>query len=347
MMATSANPYVGPRPFQRKEKLYGRDWEVNELRDLLLTHRVVLLHSPSGAGKTSLLNANLLPLIEREGFAATPPLRVNTPPPTGVSPVPNRYLASLVAQIEPGMSAGQLAERSLRDALQAFFAERPAGTLGNLLVLDQFEEILTIDPTDYAAKQVLFSTLGALVRDPSWMLLFAMREDYIGAIEPFARPLPGRLSARFRLDLLSERSALDAIQLPACDASVIFDLDAARLLVEDLRQVRVQQPDGAWQFQTGLYIEPMQLQLVCRRLWEQPRPDPTRISADDVRKLGNIDDTLGAYYSEEVRRIAADEGVPERFLRDWVERELITIQGLRGQVLKGAATTAGLTNSVI
>ncbi|NTV65188.1 MAG: hypothetical protein HGA65_16890, partial [Oscillochloris sp.] len=55
----------------------------------------------------------------------------------------------------------------------------------------------------------------------------------------------------------------------------------------------------------------------------------------------------GAYYSEEVRRIAAGEGVPERFLRDWVERELITIQGLRGQVLKGAATTAGLTNSVI
>lgn len=50
-MTGTTNPYVGPRPFKRDEPLYGRDWETAELRDLLLTHRVVLLHSPSGPAR--------------------------------------------------------------------------------------------------------------------------------------------------------------------------------------------------------------------------------------------------------------------------------------------------------
>jgi hypothetical protein len=48
------NPYVGPRAFQPGETLYGRDREVLELLDLVLAERIVL-HSPSGAGKTSLI----------------------------------------------------------------------------------------------------------------------------------------------------------------------------------------------------------------------------------------------------------------------------------------------------
>ena len=57
------NPYVGPRAFQTGEKLYGRDREVRELLDLLIAERIVLLFSPSGAGKSSLIQAGLAPLL--------------------------------------------------------------------------------------------------------------------------------------------------------------------------------------------------------------------------------------------------------------------------------------------
>ena len=63
-----ANPYVGPRAFHRGETLYGRQREVMELLDLLIAERIVLLHSPSGAGKTSLIHAALIPELEKEGF---------------------------------------------------------------------------------------------------------------------------------------------------------------------------------------------------------------------------------------------------------------------------------------
>ena len=53
-MTVTKNPYVGPRSFETGEKLYGRDHELRTLMALLIAERIVLMHSPSGAGKTSL-----------------------------------------------------------------------------------------------------------------------------------------------------------------------------------------------------------------------------------------------------------------------------------------------------
>jgi hypothetical protein len=49
---TAANPYVGPRPFETGEPIFGRDREVTDLYYLLSAERVVLMYSPSGAGKS-------------------------------------------------------------------------------------------------------------------------------------------------------------------------------------------------------------------------------------------------------------------------------------------------------
>src|SRR4029079_6821035 len=79
--AVRPNPYIGPRSFQTGEVLYGRDRETQDLLGLLIAERIVLLHSPSGAGKTSLVQAALIPrLIERE-FTVLPVMRVSQEPP--------------------------------------------------------------------------------------------------------------------------------------------------------------------------------------------------------------------------------------------------------------------------
>jgi WD40 repeat protein len=53
------NPYVGPRSIadaeHPDEKIWGRERETAELANLLIADRIVLVYSPSGAGKTSLL----------------------------------------------------------------------------------------------------------------------------------------------------------------------------------------------------------------------------------------------------------------------------------------------------
>ena len=63
----SHNPYIGPRPFEREEQklFFGREREISELQSLLTAHRTFLLYAASGAGKTSMLNAGLVPLMEK------------------------------------------------------------------------------------------------------------------------------------------------------------------------------------------------------------------------------------------------------------------------------------------
>ena len=63
-----------------ERRLHGRDAELRDLLDLLIAERIVLLHSPSGAGKSSLVQAGLIPLLAEEGFAVLPLIRPTEPP---------------------------------------------------------------------------------------------------------------------------------------------------------------------------------------------------------------------------------------------------------------------------
>ena len=103
------NPYVGPRPFTRDETLYGRDRELRKLLGLLIAERIVLLHSPSGAGKTSLVQAALVPELEREGFRVLPVMRVHEPLPTvgGNGHAANRYVLSALRSLEDALPKEQ------------------------------------------------------------------------------------------------------------------------------------------------------------------------------------------------------------------------------------------------
>jgi hypothetical protein len=347
---SATNPWIGPRPFDRGEEMFGRDRETVHLRDLLVARRVVLLHAPSGAGKTSLLRAKLVPALEEEGFEVTPRLLVGAPPTGELGRATTRYGASAVAYLSPNLTPAQIARRSLTDALTRWVSARPRGddvVLGRVIVFDQFEEILTLDPGDQTAKHAFFEEVGALLRDPHWLAIFGIREEHVGALEPFARAIPGGLDARFRLDLLSPRAALQAIREPARRAGAEFEEGAARHLVEDLRTSRVQQPDGSWVPQSGPYVDPMQLQVVCQRLWDEPRPDAARITLDDVTRLGRVDQTLAAHFDRAASAIATATRSSEKQLREWIERQLVTAQGLRGQVLKAPKDTSGLPNVVI
>src|ERR1041385_8714204 len=75
-----ANPYIGPRAFRTGEHLYGRQREAGQLTNLIIAERVVLLHSPSGAGKTSLIRAAVIPRLVKMRFQVLPAMRVNIDP---------------------------------------------------------------------------------------------------------------------------------------------------------------------------------------------------------------------------------------------------------------------------
>jgi len=345
------NPYVGPRAYQTGEQLYGRNRELADLRNLLIAERIVLLYSPSGAGKSSLIQAALLPELQRRRFRVLPMLRVGNPAPPALPPGANRYTVSVLGALESDRPpadqrpAAELAKLSLA----AYLDERTEreGAADEVLIFDQFEEVLILDPTDQAAKTAFFAGLGDALRDRRRWALFALREDYLAGLDPYRPALPDGAATTFRLDLLGADAACQAIQEPARTRGVEFQDAAAAKLVDDLRRIRVQQPDGQSHEQLGPYVEPVQLQVVCRELWDRLPPDATTITETTIVASGSVDRSLAAYYAASVDQVAHSTGIAVEQIRDWVDKALITPQGIRGQVLKAPDASQGLDNRAI
>ena len=74
-------PYKGPKSYQVEDRglFHGRDAEAEQLIARILSSRFTLLHAQSGAGKTSLLNACLIPGLESRGWFPVRILPQNDP----------------------------------------------------------------------------------------------------------------------------------------------------------------------------------------------------------------------------------------------------------------------------
>lgn len=342
IMAESAqlrrkNPYIGPRAFRSDEFLPNRQREARDLADLVIAERIVLLHAPSGAGKTSLIQAAALKILREDGFYPTRPVRLDKQAPPG-SDINNRYVYSvalyLLGDEADPREVGHLPLRQILDQAKPPLNDDEVP----VLVIDQLEEILTLDPTDWAAQETFFRELGAALADGSWWALLAMREDYMGGLDRYLRFLPGFLRSRYRLDFLSHNEALAAIQKPAEAQSVSFENDAARALVVKLASTEAEQPGHASGRPPGPYVEPVLLQVVCRKLWKDVR----KRRGDDFPTIENADiegvDITGAiskYYGDAVADVARRLNVSQRNLRDWFETDLIAVQRFRRPTTKG------------
>lgn len=264
------NPYVGPRSIEAGEPLYGRDRELDEVLNVLISRRIVLLYSPSGAGKSSLLEAGLRGQLEARGYRVAPTVRIGHTVRAGV----NRYVMSTLLSLEEAfrpeeqLSDEALSEWDLDSYLHRLAAHLLSEDRDLCLFFDQFEELFTLDPTDQGDKRAFLAQLGVALRNRSRWALMSMREDYIAQLDPYVSLAPTRLSNRYRLELLGPDAAKQAARRPALDNGVNFSEDAADRLIDDLRRVRVRRGDAV-SLELGPHVEPVQLQVVCHRLWNR------------------------------------------------------------------------------
>jgi hypothetical protein len=246
------NPYVGPRPFERQDRgrFFGRDHEASEVLSLTIAHRALLLYAQSGAGKTSLINARLIPLLEEKGFEVLPVARVQGLIPKDIRPVaiPNLYVFNtLMSWAEDKADPKRLAQMSLAGFLKE--REHPPDEEGlpsaRVAIFDQFEELLTFYPGRWRDRKGFFEQVGdALEEDRLLRVVFVIREDYIAQLDPYAPLLPEKLRARFRLERLRQAAALAAVTGPLRGTGRSFAEGVAEQLVEELLKVRVETAAG-------------------------------------------------------------------------------------------------------
>ncbi len=324
------NPYVGPRPFRPGEAFYGRDRELSQLIDLLFADGFVLLQAPSGAGKTSLVQAGLVPrLLAEERFDVLPVARIRNYPEFAAA---NPYVLSVLLSFEADRPLGELAEIDLHSYLDDR-RERRGKADSQVLIFDQLEELLS-NPIDHAEKTAFMLEVGNTLRRGRRWALFVAREEYIGPLHRYLEALRLPLST-FRLEFMAQSAARHAIQDPARAVGVDFSEGAITTLVDDLRQMLMQRPDGTTDIVLGPHLDPVQLQIVCRQLWRQLRPNTKVIKTSHLSAVGGATSALADYYSDQVTHIATQTDVSERTIREWFEFSLITPQGFRSQALLG------------
>ena len=295
------NPFKGTLPRETGDRIFGRDREQAEIFQLLVAQRILVLHAPSGAGKTSLVQAGLIPVLKDDGFHVFPVARVHHGPtetPAGDKKF-NRYIYSLLHSLEEKLPSGEekrsdkeLTALTLEEYLEPYLGDgeqpKPA-----VLIVDQFEEVFK-DPIDIEDKEEFFYMLGKALRNSNLWALFAIRDDYMGALRDkrYMRPIPTQFANTYHLELLDVDAAGQAIQKTAALGKRKFKKDALNKLVNDLSRVQVQQPDGSFRPELGPHVEPVQLQVVCEQLWEELPPETTTITDKELVDFGNVDQSL-------------------------------------------------------
>ncbi len=223
-------------------------------------------------------------------------------------------------------------------------SEDPAPPQRFVLIIDQFEEIITAHPERWPEREVFFRQLDEALRDdPHLWVVLTLREDNVAALDPYAHLMTDRLRARFYMERMGRAAALEAVREPAELGGRPFAPGVAERLVDDLRQVHTPGQSGVM---LGQYVEPVQLQIVCYRMWERLRDRPPGpITADDLSGAGSVTQALMDFYEEALPPVMAATGLSESTLRRWVDGTLLTAAGTRSLVHRGPQDTAGLPNA--
>ncbi len=347
MAAADQKPYVGPRPFGRDEKnlFFGRDRETRDLCSLVVAHPIVLLYAASGAGKSSLLNAGLIPLLEARGYEVLPSARVSGRIRDAVNNagVDNVYAFNILSSwAGPSVDPRDLVKVDIASFLASRSHRKDAAgePVLRVALLDQFEELFTFARERWQERAALIRQLAeALEHDPLLRIVLVMRREFVARLETFAPLLPQALRTRFPLDELGPKAAQEAIEGPLARTDRKIEPEASQRLVEELRTVTVRGAGGEDVETIGPSVEPVQLQVACAKLWDDLPPDVHTITAAHIETYGDVDKALKRFYEDALSAAETKTGVSKDRLRLWVDRYLITPGGTRGTVYRGPEST--------
>ena len=343
--AETPSPYPGPRPFTaaERDRFFGRAREVQDLAALVIAQPVCVLHGPSGAGKTSLICAGVIPELERAGFDVLPLARVGglLPPGIDATRLRNIFTYSVLLHWAPdGADDEALTRHTLASYLRAApgvddGAKRPP----RVIALDQLEDLFTAYPAQWEQRETFLRELGECLQDrsagpaePLLRLLLSIRDDRLADLERHASLFPDGLRARVALDGLRVPAAMEAITGPA--ANLYSGADAEQL-ARNLAQRRVRLANGKLALIPADRVEPMQLQLACDERFQRGG------RSGALAKPRDPDEALTRFYDAAVARAGN-----ERRIRRFVGERLLSPEGARNQALRGPKATAGLANKL-
>jgi hypothetical protein len=331
--------YPGVKPFEKKDQkiFFGRDEDIDDLYNLIMLEKLVVLFGKSGYGKSSLLNAGILPrfLEGEDGIPNILPIIIRL----GVffsdkSISPLEKLSLRLKEEAPFNSAGDF----LKDhpSLWAQFKRRYGKENGKfLLIFDQFEEFFTypIEQQNQFKEelaQLLYTGIPQNIRDNldnyqkeqrqylskkiDVKVLFAIRSDRISYLDGLKDRLPSILYKRYELKGLTYSQAKAAIINPALlqnntddefnSPMFSFDSNAIEFIIGELTKGSSPNQESIEAFQLQILCQYIEGEVISGRIKKSNNSAFPIVSVKDLPNIANI---YEAYYHTQLDKLSSTE----------------------------------------
>jgi WD40 repeat protein len=289
-------PYRGLEPFtaEHAQWFQGRSEAVRQiLANLSRQRRLTLLLGPSGSGKSSLIQAGVLPALAAGELPGS----------DRWLPVLARPRRDMLGEIERAGLPGS-SEDGIIAAINNRLATEPSFQRV-LLVIDQFEELLmqsadgrlrdlltAIDEVTSATDAYTKVTVILIMRDDFYPQLAALAPRLLETAMPGLLNVPGTLS---------QRDLHEIIVLPAEDVRLRFQPGLPERIIGDVLDIT---PEAALTRQAPVTVLPL-LEMTLSQLWH--RRQDGYLTHEAYRRIGEVSGSVTTWCDN-----ALDELTPEQ-----------------------------------
>lgn len=169
------NPWLGLESYQEGEVLYGRDEDIRDLIQCVLNDVDTLLYGKSGIGKSSILNAGILPAARRNGYLPILIRFSHKEDDDYLSQVKHTIISAMgisnedkdeiTRRIKEVVKCKNSEEESFYEYFHRHtFHDKDGNRIKLLIIFDQFEEIFTLQSSE-TKKRNFFAQMADVLND--------------------------------------------------------------------------------------------------------------------------------------------------------------------------------------
>jgi WD40 repeat protein len=309
------NPYRGLSSYDEKDShlFFGREEQIQKLYQKVVDNKqqLTLVLGASGTGKSSLVKAGLIPKLRKDDktWRILPPFR------PGESPLKSlNNVLELVKQplIQAGTSSRLF--NPAEESLGNWFKNNPQAKL--LVVIDQFEELITLSKSEEAEKfQIFIKNILAKYAN-NIHIVITLRLDFEAQFQNSVLNDFWNDNARFVVAPMSQNEFRQAIEKPALEKVLYFDPPS---LVDELINEVVQMP-GALPLLSFTLSE-----LYLKYLGDRTR-DNRALTKKDYEELGRVVGSLTKRANQEYENLVKENPA----YQDTVRRVMLRMISLQG-----------------
>ncbi len=268
---------------------FGREAISQLLASKISSHKLILINGKSGSGKTSLINAGIIPALVTKGYFTM--VFRDYGYPTELIKAGIENLENVNVDLSHSHTLLQCLQQTSRQTQRRL-----------AIFLDQFERFfLNLPLTERGQFIQEFSECLQAINAQELNFVISLRQDFYGNLGEFWQSIPefNTESYQYYLEPLNRAEAIDAIKKPLqiIKDNIVYDQDF-------LENILVPHLFGTTEKEAAERIEPVHLQIVCNRLFDEVRTiNSQQIQAGETiivkeelyQKLGGVKGILQEY----------------------------------------------------